>query len=157
MRAQDMIKFPASLWAKIGGRIATKIVTDSDAGFGISTSGKSVLGKKKKHKPYSAKYKILKAAGKAGPKNVSTDRQVNPPNLRLTNVMLGSIKAQKPTQTGVDVVFRDGMKVEYNARMGRDIYGISKDNEKRITNELSDFIGKQIGKYARDSINITIG
>jgi hypothetical protein len=157
MRAQDMIKFPASLWAKIGGRIATKIVTDSDAGFGISTSGKSVLGKKKKHKPYSAKYKILKAAGKAGPKNVSTDRQVSPPNLRLTNVMLGSIKAQKPTQTGVDVVFRDGMKVEYNARMGRDIYGISKDNEKRITNELSDFIGKQIGKYARDSINITIG
>jgi len=41
--------------------------------------------------------------------------------------------------------------------MGRDIYGISKDNEKRITDELSDYIGKQIGKYARDSINITIG
>lgn len=157
MKAQDMIKFPASLWAKVGGRIATKIVTDSDAGFGISISGKNVLGKKKKHKPYSAKYKILKAAGKAGPKNVSTDRQVNPPNLRLTNVMLGSIKAQKPTQTGVDVVFRDGMKVEYNAKMGRNIFGINKENEKRIIKDLNDHLGKQVGKYAKESVNITIG
>ena len=152
MRAEDMLKLPRSLWAKVGGKAATKIVTDSDKGFGTSESGKRY-----KFKGYTPKYAAKKAAGKAGPKNVSTDRQVNPPNLRLTNVMLGSIKAQKPTQTGVDVVFRDGMKVEYNAKMGRNIFGINKENEKRIIKDLNDHLGKQVGKYAKESVNITIG
>ena len=146
MKAQNIIKFPKSLWAKVGGKAATKVVKDSDKGKGY----------KKDFKAYTSEYAKQKAAGKAGPKGVSTSRQVSPPNLRLTGTMLNSISAQKPKETGVDIVYRDGLKVEYNAKMGRDIYGISKDNEKRITDELSDYIGKQIGKYARDSINITI-
>lgn len=147
MRAQDIVKFPKSLWAKVGGKAATKVVKDADKGKGFE----------KNFKAYTSDYAKRKAAGKAGPKGVSTSRQTSPPNLRLTGTMLNSISAQSPKETGVDIVYRDGIKVEYNAKMGRDIYGISKDNEKRIVGELSDFIGEQIGKYARDSINITIG
>ncbi len=147
MRAQDIVKFPKSLWAKVGGKAATKVVKDADKGKGFE----------KRFKAYTPEYAKRKTAGKAGPKGVSTDRQTSPPNLRLTGVMLNSISAQSPKETGVDIVYRDGIKVEYNAKMGRDIYGLSKDNEKRIVGELSDFIGKQVGKYARDSINITIG
>lgn len=148
MKAQDIIKFPKSLWAKVGGKAATKIVKDSDKGKGHD--GKTFGS-------YDSKYASRKASGKAGPKGVSTSRQVSPPNLRLTGTMLNSISAQKPTETGVDIVYRDGLKVEYNAKNDRDIYGISKENEKRITEELSNFIGKRIGKYAKKSVNITIG
>jgi len=147
MRAQDIIKFPKNLWAKVGGKAATKVVKDADKGKGY----------KKDFKAYTSEYAKQKAAGKAGPKGVSTSRQVSPPNLRLTGTMLNSISAQKPTEIGVDIVYRDGLKVEYNAKMKRDIYGISKENEKRITDELSNFIGKQVGKYAKESVNITIG
>jgi len=147
MRAQDIIRFPKNLWAKVGGKAATKVVKDADKGKGY----------KKDFKAYTSEYAKQKAAGKAGPKGVSTSRQVSPPNLRLTGTMLNSISAQKPTEIGVDIVYRDGLKVEYNAKMKRDIYGISKENEKRITDELSNFIGKQVGKYAKESVNITIG
>lgn len=147
MRAQDIVKFPKSLWAKVGGKTATNIVKDADKGKGY----------KKDFKAYTSEYAKLKAAGKAGPKGVGKSRQVSPPNLRLTGVMLGSISAQKPKETGVDIVYRDGIKVEHNAKMGRDIYGISDKNTDKITDELSDFIGKQIGKYAKDSITVTIG
>ena len=147
MRAQDILKLPKSLWAKVGGQTATRIVKDADKGKGY----------KKDFKAYTPEYAKLKAAGKAGPKGPGKSRQVSPPNLRLTGVMLGSISAQKPKETGVDIVYRDGIKVEWNAEMGRDIYGISDKNTEKITDELSDFIGKQIGKYAKDSITVTIG
>jgi len=109
MKAQNIIKFPKSLWAKVGGKAATKVVKDSDKGKGY----------KKDFKAYTSEYAKQKAAGKAGPKGVSTSRQVSPPNLRLTGTMLNSISAQKPKETGVDIVYRDGLKVEYNAKMGR--------------------------------------
>ena len=168
MKAQNIIKFPKSLWAKVGGKAATKVVKDSDKGKGYKKDFKAYkthtpfwftkkLSGGKTVRVFAEDYPTRKAAGRAAPKGVSASRQVSPPNLRLTSTMLNSISAQKPTETGVDIVYRDGLKVGYNAKMGRDIYGISKDNEKRITDELSDYIGKQIGKYARDSINITIG
>ena len=71
--------------------------------------------------------------------------------------MLGSISAQKPTNVGVDIVFREGVKVKGNADRGRNIFGINDQNENEIVKNLSDFIGKNVKKYARKPINITIG
>ena len=71
--------------------------------------------------------------------------------------MLNSISAQKPTNIGVDIVFRDGLKVKGNADNGRNIFGINNQNEKEIIKNLSDYIGKNIKKYAKKPINITIG
>ena len=71
--------------------------------------------------------------------------------------MLNSISAQKPTNVGVDIVFRDGLKVKGNADNGRNIFGINNQNEKEIIKNLSDYIGKNIKKYAKKPINITIG
>ena len=71
--------------------------------------------------------------------------------------MLNSISAQKPTNVGVDIVFRDGLKVKGNADMGRNIFGINQQNEKEIVKNLSDYIGKNVKKYARKPINIVIG
>jgi len=155
MKAQDMLNIPRSIWARIGGRAATKIVKDADKGIGTRESSN------KRYKfntvPYSTKYAIRKAAGKAAPKGVSTSKQTNPPNLRLTGQMLNSISAQKPTNVGVDIVFRDGLKVKGNADMGRNIFGINQQNEKEIVKNLSDYIGKNVKKYARKPINIVIG
>ncbi len=155
MKAQDMLNIPRSIWARVGGRAATKIVKDADKGIGTRESSN------KRYKfntvPYSTKYAIRKAAGKAAPKGVSTSKQVSPPNLRLTGQMLNSISAQKPTNVGVDIVFRDGLKVKGNADMGRNIFGINQQNEKEIVKNLSDYIGKNVKKYARKPINIVIG
>ena len=150
-----MLNIPRSIWARVGGRAATKIVKDADKGIGTRESSN------KRYKfntvPYSTKYAIRKAAGKAAPKGVSTSKQTNPPNLRLTGQMLNSISAQKPTNVGVDIVFRDGLKVKGNADMGRNIFGINQQNEKEIVKNLSDYIGKNVKKYARKPINIVIG
>ena len=150
-----MLNIPRSIWARVGGRAATKIVKDADKGIGTRESSN------KRYKfntvPYSTKYATRKAAGKAAPKGVSTSKQTNPPNLRLTGQMLNSISAQKPTNVGVDIVFRDGLKVKGNADMGRNIFGINQQNEKEIVKNLSDYIGKNVKKYASKSINIVIG
>ena len=151
MKANEIVNLPRSLWAKVGGKAATKIVKDSDKGFGTKNR------KRYKFDSYTAKYYALKEKGKAGAKGVSKSRQVNPPNLRLTGTMLNSISAQKPTNVGVDIVFRDGLKVKGNADNGRNIFGINNQNEKEIIKNLSDYIGKNIKKYAKKPINITIG
>jgi hypothetical protein len=152
MKAQDMLNIPRSIWARIGGRAVTKIKQDADKGFGTNERGKRY-----KFKNYTESYKIKKAAGKAAPKGVSTSKQISPPNLFLTGTMLGSISAQKPTNVGVDIVFREGLKVKGNADMGRNIFGINQQNKKEIVKNLSDYIGKNVKKYARKPINIVIG
>ncbi len=155
MKAQDMLNIPRSIWARVGGRAATKIVKDADKGFGTNERGKRY-----KFQGYTDTYRIKKAAGKAAPKGVSTSKQVSPPNLRLTGQMLNSISAQKPTNVGVDIVFRDGLKVKGNAEnknAKRNIFGINEQNEKEIVKNLSDYIGKNVKKYARKPINIVIG
>jgi hypothetical protein len=88
---------------------------------------------------------------------VSTSKQVTPPNLRLTGQMLNSISAQKPSNIGVDIVFRDGLKVKGNADNGRNIFGVNEQNQKEIINNLTNLIGKNVKKYASKPINITIG
>lgn len=148
MKAHQVLDIPRELWAKIGGQTATRIVKDADKGIGY----------KGKLKPYKSEiYKQRKAAGKAAPKGVSASRQINPPNLRLTGVMLNSISAQNPTKHGVEIIFRDGLKVEGNAKRGRDIYGISDKNERILLNDLSTHIKKNLNKYAKKSIEVKIG
>ena len=153
MKAQDILNLPRSVWAKIGGKAATKIVNDSDKGYGTREG----TNKRYKFKAYSTQYASRKSAGKAGPKGVGTGKQTSPPNLRLTGTMLGSISAQKPTNIGVDIVFRDGLKVKGNADNGRNIFGLNSENEDQILKNLSDVVGKNVNKYAKKPINITIG
>ena len=153
MKAQDILNLPRSVWAKIGGRAATKIVKDSDKGYGTREG----TNKRYKFKAYTTQYASRKSAGKAGPKGVGTSKQTSPPNLRLTGTMLGSISAQKPTNIGVDIVFRDGLKVKGNADNGRNIFGLNSENEDQILKNLSDVVGKNVNKYAKKPINITIG
>jgi len=155
MKAQDILNLPRSVWAKIGGRAATKIVKDSDKGYGTRE------GTNKRYSfrtvPYTTQYVSRKSAGKAASKGVSTSKQTSPPNLRLTGTMLNSISAQKPTNIGVDIVFRDGLKVKGNADNGRNIFGVNSENEDQILKNLSDVVGKNVNKYAKKPINITIG
>ena len=155
VKAENILKLPSSLWAKIGGKAATKIVKDSDKGYGTRE------GTNKRYSfrtvPYTTKYASKKSAGKAGAKGVSTSKQTSPPNLRLTGQMLGSISAQKPTNVGVDIMFRDGLKVKGNADRGRNIFGINEQNEKEIIKVISDYVGKNITKYASKPINISVG
>ena len=148
MKAQDIVEIPVNIWKKVGGRAATKIVKNADKG--LDKDGK-------RFKKYTSDYAEAKAAGKAAPKGVSASRQTSPPNLRLTSMMLNSISAQKPTKNGVDIVFRDGLKIEGNAKRGRDIYGLSPDNQVQIDKTLSEHIEKNIKEYARKSIEIKIG
>ena len=153
MKAQDILNLPRSVWAKIGGKAATKIVKDSDKGYGTREG----TNKRYKFKAYTTQYASRKSAGKAGPKGVGTVKQTSPPNLRLTGTMLGSISAQKPTNIGVDIVFRDGLKVKGNADNGRNIFGLNSENEDQILKNLSNVVGKNVNKYAKKPINITIG
>ena len=152
MKAEDILNLPRSVWKRVGGKAATKIVKDSDKGFGTNEAGNRY-----KFKGSTAEYASKKAAGKAGPKGVGTSKQTSPPNLRLTGTMLGSISAQKATNVGVDIVFREGLKVKGNADRGRNIFGVNDQNEDEIVKNLSDFIGKNVKKYARKPINITVG
>lgn len=153
MKAQDILNLPRSVWAKIGGKAATKIVNDSDKGYGTREG----TNKRYKFKAYTTQYASRKSAGKAGPKGVGTGKQTSPPNLRLTGTMLGSISAQKPTNIGVDIVFRDGLKVKGNADNERNIFGLNSENEDQILKNLSNVVGKNVNKYAKKPINITIG
>ena len=153
MKAQDILNLPRSVWAKIGGKAATKIVNDSDKGYGTREG----TNKRYKFKAYTTQYASRKSAGKAASKGVSTSKQTSPPNLRLTGTMLGSISAQKPTNIGVDIVFRDGLKVKGNADNGRNIFGLNSENEDQILKNLSNVVGKNVNKYAKKPINITIG
>ena len=150
MRAKDIPTFPKSIWEKIGGRTATRIVKDAKSGVGADGE--------KFNKPYTAQYVIKKKAGKAAPKGVSqASRQTSFPDLTLTGMMLNSIKSRKATKTGVEIEFRDGLKVQGNAKNKRNIYGVSPKNEDLIMKDLGVYLGKQVDKYAKIPIEIKVG
>ena len=71
--------------------------------------------------------------------------------------MLNSIKADKATNVGVDIIYRDGLKVKGNADKGRNIFGVNDVNEKKIVKELSDYINRNQQKYASKKVSIKIG
>ena len=126
MKLKDIAKVKKEKWAKLGGKLVTRII--EDAGKGISQDGDG-----DKFPPYrSKKYKELKKAGKLV-KGVGISRQVNPPDLRLTGTMLGSLKVQRATTESVEINYRDGEKViGHSKKRGnkpkRNIYGLNNKN-----------------------------
>ena len=148
MKAHNIVKLPKWKWEEVGGRVATRIVKDADKGIGADG---------KKFDAYSTEYKIKKSEGRAAPKGVSASRQTSPPNLRLTGTMLNSISAQNATTTGVEIILRDGLKIEGNAKRGRDLHGVNPKNEKKFYKDISDHLGKNIDKYAKIPIEISVG
>ena len=79
------------------------------------------------------------------------------PDLTLTGMMLNSIKSRKATKTGVEIEFRDGLKVQGNAKNKRDIHCVSPKNEDLIMKDLGVYLGKQVDKYAKIPIEIKVG
>ena len=160
MKLINVIKTNAKDWKIVGGKIATRIVTDADKG--ISQDGD---GTKRDFESYSFNYAKAKAAGKInlpkGLKGVSTDRQVSPPNLRLTGKMLDSIKAQNATKTSVDILYADGLKVMGHSKARgkkpkRNIYGLNEKNLQFIEDYFAKKIEDNILKYVAKDIDIKL-
>tara|TARA_R110002012_G_scaffold220627_1_gene392292 strand:+ start:833 stop:1309 length:477 start_codon:yes stop_codon:yes gene_type:complete len=152
MKTKDITKIKRSQWQELGGSIARRIVEDADKGISQDGSGTS-----RDFKEYSFAYAKKKAAGKAGPKGVSTSKQVSPPNLRLTSEMLNSIKAQKATSNSVEINYRSGLKVlGHSKRRGnkpkRNIYGLNDKNQKHVKDFIENVIDDRIIKFNKKKI-----
>tara|TARA_R100001594_G_scaffold84635_1_gene119153 strand:- start:1937 stop:2479 length:543 start_codon:yes stop_codon:yes gene_type:complete len=178
MKLFNVVKTDVRDWKIIGGKIATRIVKDSDLGIsqdgnkkkfkGYSNRNANVgyrfVGKGKKRRlVYIDSYVNKKKAGKAAPKGVSASKQINPPNLRLTGKMLDSIKAQNPTKTSVEILYADGAKVMGNAKPPkwtkkprRNIYGLNQDNQNFIEDYLAKKIENNIFKYVAKDIKLDL-
>ena len=132
-------------WLILGGKLATRIVKDTDKGISQDKDGK-------KFPPYTKEYAEKKSKGGG----VKTNRQVSPPNLRLTGVMLNSLKAQKPTKTSVELNYRDGAKFEGNAERKRNVYGLNDKNFEFVKEFINDEIDDRIIKFNRKDIVVDI-
>ena len=153
---EKIIKGVRADWLKLGGKLATRIVTDSDKGISQDPTGKPF-------KKYSKEYAILKKAGKATPKGVSSSRQVSPPNLRASGEMLNSIKAQKATKDSVEINYRSGLKVLGNAnppkrlnKPRRNIYGLNDANWEFARDFIDAEIDGRILKFYRKKVFFNI-
>ena len=146
-KPDKLVQQRRSDWLRLGGKLVTRIVEDSDNGISQDPDGRA-FGK------YSTDYRILKKAGKATPKGVSSSRQVSPPNLRASGEMLNSIKAQKATTDSVEIVYRSGLKVLGNAnppaktnKPRRNVYGLNNKNWDFAGDFISDEIDQRILKF----------
>ena len=125
MKSKDIMPFEKRKWLELGGKLVTRILEDTEKGISQDVDG----GKFPK---YSESYADKKKIGKAGPKGVSNNKQISPPNLRLTGAMLNSLKAQKPTSESVELNYREGLKFEGNAKRKRNVYGLNNNNEEFV-------------------------
>ena len=158
MKLFNVVKTDVKDWKIIGGKLATRIVKDSDSG--ISQDGK---GNARDFESYDFKYAVKKSIGKAASKGVSVSRQTSPPNLRLTGKMLDSIKAQNPTKTSVEILYADGAKVMGNAKPParlkkprRNIYGLNEANQQFLEDYLSKKIENNLLRYIAKDIEIDL-
>ena len=158
MKLFNVVKTDTKDWKIIGGKLATRIVKDTDKG--ISQDGK---GTTRDFASYSYNYAVKKSIGKAAPKGVSASRQTSPPNLRLTGKMLDSIKAQNPTKTSVEILYADGAKVMGNAKPParlkkprRNIYGLNEANQQFLEDYLSKKIENNLLRYIAKDIKIDL-
>tara|TARA_R100000231_G_scaffold62356_1_gene50677 strand:- start:1036 stop:1521 length:486 start_codon:yes stop_codon:yes gene_type:complete len=158
MKLKNVIKTNPKDWLILGGKIATRIVLDADNGISQDGNGK-------KFAKYKTNYAIAKKTGKVNLprelKGTGTDRQVSPPNLRLTGTMLDSIKAQNATKTSVDILYADGLKVVgHSKRRGnrpkRNIYGLNQKNKNFIAEYFSKKFENNISKYVAKDIEIKL-
>lgn len=156
MKIFNIVKTDKKDWLILGGKLATRIVKDADKGISQDKNGEPF-------KAYSENYSLKKGMGKVGKKGVSKDRQVSPPNLRLTGKMLDSIKAQKATKTSVEILFADGNKVMGNAKPNaksgkprRNIYGLNNSNQQLVEDYLSKKIENNILRFVAKDIEIDL-
>lgn len=160
MKLFNVVKTDKKDWKILGGKLATRIVTDADKGISQDGSGKS-----RDFESYDFKYAKAKATGTITLpkelKSVSTDRQVSPPNLRLTGTMLDSIKAQRPTNVSVEILYADGLKVQGHMkkrgkRPKRNIYGLNEKNQQFVEDYLAKKMEDNILKYVAKDIEIKL-
>ena len=154
MKIFNIVETTKKDWKIVGGKLATRIVKDADKGISQDENGK-------KFPKYTKNYSMLKSSGKVGLKGVSKDRQVSPPNLRLTGKMLDSIKAQNATDTSVEILFADGEKVMgHSKKRGnkpkRNIYGLNNDNQKFLEDYLSKKMQNNILRFVAKDIEIEL-
>ena len=156
MKLKDIAKKKRKQWLKLGGMIATTIVQDADKGISQDPDGK-------KFPPYKKSYAEKKKIGKAGLKGPSSDRQINPPNLRLSGSMLNSIKAQRPTTESVEIFYRDGLKVLGNRnppaklkKAKRNILGLNNKNIEHVANFIEENLNDNIKKFNKKDLIIDI-
>ena len=149
-RPDKLVQQRRSDWLKLGGKLATTIKQDAEKGISQDPDGKPFP-------PYKESYAIKKAAGKASP--VGADRQISPPNLRLTGTMLGSISPQKATKDSVEIIYRDGLKVLGNAnpparlkKGKRNIFGLNDKNWGLARDFIDDEIDQKILKFNRKKV-----
>ena len=160
MKLFNIIKTEQKDWKILGGKIVTRIVLDTDNG--ISQDGKGISPD---FKSYSSNYASAKKTGNVSLpkelKSVSTDRQVSPPNIRLTGKMLDSIKSQNATKTSVDILYADGLKVEGHSkkrgnRPKRNIIGLNDRNNQFVVNYFTKKIDNNILKFIAKDIKIDL-
>ena len=156
MKLGNVIEMKKSDWMALGGKLATRIVKDAEKG--ISQDGKGTP-----FPPYKKSYAIKKATGKATLKGISADRQISPPNLRLTGTMLDSIKAKNPTTESVEILFADGEKVMGNAKpparlkkKRRNIYGLNEPNTAFIQEFIESKYNSKIKRFVAKALEIDI-
>ena len=152
VKFSDLLKTEKNQWLILGGQLVTKILQDTVKGISQDGSGKS-----KDFPEYSFEYAQRKAQGKATAKGKAKSRQTSPPDLRLTGKMLNSIKAQRATNISVEINYRQAKKVEDNAKLKRNIYGLNDKNEKFAHDYFDNIIDKRVIKFAKKDIAIKLG
>ena len=176
MKIFNVVKTEKKDWKILGGKLATRIVKDADRGISQDGDGdkfppystrnagvgwRRIKTKKGVRTVFIDSYYNLKKSGKASPTGISDDRQVSPPNLRLTGKMLDSIKAQNATKVSVEILFADGEKVMGHAKKRgnkpkRNIYGLNNDNQKFLEDYLSKKIENNILRFIAKDIEIDL-
>ncbi len=172
MKTKDVMPFDVQGWLILGGKLVTRILQDTDKGISQDPSGKKfprykasyAVKKAKEFKNYQVSYKTrsgkaVNFIAKKRPKRLrglSLNKQVNPPNLRLTGVMLNSLKAQKPTSSSVELNYRDGLKFEGNAKRKRNVYGLNDNNFEFVKEFFRDELDDRIIKFSRKDIVIDL-
>tara|TARA_R100000234_G_C4969811_1_gene165655 strand:- start:47 stop:514 length:468 start_codon:yes stop_codon:yes gene_type:complete len=152
VKFSDLLKTEKNQWSILGGQLVTKILQDTVKGISQDGSGKS-----RDFPEYSFEYAKRKSQGKATAKGKSASRQTSPPDLKLTGKMLNSIKTQKATSTSVEINYRQAKKVEDNAKLKRNIYGLNDKNEKFAQDYFDNIIDKRVIKFAKKDITIKLG
>ena len=150
VKFRNLLQTKKTQWLVLGGKLVTKILQDTVKGISQDGSGKS-----RDFPEYSFKYALRKSQGKATAKGKAKSRQTSPPDLRLTGKMLNSIKAQRATNISVELNYRQAKKVEDNAKMGRNIFGLNDKNEDFVQDYFDKIIDERIIKFAKKDIIIS--
>ena len=150
VKFRDLLQTKKTQWLVLGGKLVTKILQDTVKGISQDGSDKS-----RDFPEYSFEYAKRKSQGKAVAKGKGKFRQTSPPDLRATGKMLNSIKAQRATNISVELNYRQAKKVEDNAKMGRNIFGLNDKNEDFVQDYFDKIIDERIIKFAKKDIIIS--